>query len=200
MIYGFWNIRSDRHKFLSFWVIFCPFSPLTTQKIKILKLKKTTGDIIILYICTINDNHMMYGFWYKKCDRQFFVILDCFLPFYPSYGPRKLNFKKNGKNTWRYYHFTNVHYKWQSYDVWFLRYGAQWPEFFVILDCFFLPFTSPNNPKNQIFKKWKKHQEILSFYTDVPQIKIIWCMVPKIWSGTGRIFCHFGLFFALLPH
>ena len=24
-------------------------------------------------------------------------------------------------------------------------------------------------------------------------------MVPEIWSGMGRTFCHFGLFFALLP-
>ena len=61
MIHGSKNIRSDTQKFLSFCVIFCPFSPLTPWKIKILKLKKKTpGDIIILQICTINDNHMMY--------------------------------------------------------------------------------------------------------------------------------------------
>ena len=29
--------KRDRQNFLSFWVIFCPFTPLTTQKIKILK-------------------------------------------------------------------------------------------------------------------------------------------------------------------
>ena len=28
---------------------------------------------------------------------------------------------------------------------------------------------------------------------------IIWCMVPEILSTTDKIFCHFGLFFALLP-
>ena len=28
---------------------------------------------------------------------------------------------------------------------------------------------------------------------------IIWCMVPEIWRATHKIFCHFGLFFALLP-
>ena len=53
MIYGSWNIRCNRHKFLSFWAIFCPFSPLTTRKIKTLILKKTPRDIIILHICTI---------------------------------------------------------------------------------------------------------------------------------------------------
>ena len=27
---------------------------------------------------------------------------------------------------------------------------------------------------------------------------IKWCMIPKIWRKTDRIFCDFGLFFALL--
>ena len=47
-------------KLLTFWAIFCPFSPLTTWKN--FTLKKTPADIIILCICTVNDNHMMYGF------------------------------------------------------------------------------------------------------------------------------------------
>ena len=69
-----------------FWVIFWPFSTLTNQKTKNLKLKKKTpGDIIPLHICTINDNYMMYGSWDMKCNRQnFFVILDYFCPFTPS--------------------------------------------------------------------------------------------------------------------
>ena len=40
MIYGSSNIRCNRQKFLSLWAIFCPFSPMTTWKIKLLKLKK----------------------------------------------------------------------------------------------------------------------------------------------------------------
>ena len=28
---------------------------------------------------------------------------------------------------------------------------------------------------------------------------MIWCKIPEIWSTTGRIFCHFEPFFALLP-
>ena len=35
--------------------------------------------------------------------------------------------------------FTVAYPKWQSYDVWLLRYGVQQTEFFVILD-YFLPF------------------------------------------------------------
>ena len=34
------------------------------------KMKKITGDIIILHMCTINENHMMYGSWDMECDRQ----------------------------------------------------------------------------------------------------------------------------------
>ena len=36
----------------------------------------------------------------------------------------KLKFWKNKTNDWRCYPFTNVYHKWQSYDVWFLRYRA----------------------------------------------------------------------------
>ena len=73
MMYGSWDTEWDRQNFLSFWAIFCPFSPLTTRKIKILKLKKTPGDIIILHICTINDNHMLYSSWDMEHDRHNFL-------------------------------------------------------------------------------------------------------------------------------
>ena len=48
-----------------------------------------------------------------------------------------------------------MYHKWQSYDVWFLRYGVWQTEFFVILDHF-LPFYPPKNPKNQNFEKMKQ--------------------------------------------
>ena len=48
-----------------------------------------------------------------------------------------------------------MYHKWQSYDVWFLRYQAQKMEFFVILDHF-LPFYLPNNTKNLNFQTKKK--------------------------------------------
>ena len=110
-----------RQTFSKCCAIFCTFSPLTTWKIKILKLKKIPGHII-LHICTINDNHdicfLRYGAW----STQFFVILDHFLHFYPlptlnpppppapPYPPKnKKKIWKNEKTSWRYYHFTNVH-------------------------------------------------------------------------------------------
>ena len=68
------EIRSESDRiFLSFWVIFCFFfhpHPFWFQKSKFWKKEKKIGDIIILHMCTINDN------------------------------------------------------KWQSYEVWFLRYGV----------------------------------------------------------------------------
>ena len=94
MKYGSWNIRWDRQKFLSFWAIFCPFSPLTTQKIKILKLKKTPGNIIILHVCTINHNYMIWFLRYGVRQTEFFVILDHFLPFHPTIDPKNQNFEK----------------------------------------------------------------------------------------------------------
>ena len=41
------------------------------------------------------------------------------------------------------------------YDVWFLRYGVQQTEFFVMLGHF-LPFYPTNNPKNQNFENVTK--------------------------------------------
>ena len=98
---------------------------------------------------------MMYDSLDMECDRQYFVILDHFLLFYTLWT-QKIKILKKRKNTWRYYHFTNVYHRWQSYDVWFLRYRVQWTEFFVILDRFFCSFTSLNNPKNQNFENMKK--------------------------------------------
>ena len=103
------------------------------------KMKKTPRDIIILHLCTTNNNHMRYGSWYMKLDRPNFL------------------------------------------------------SFWVI----FYPFTQ--NTKNQNFEKMTKTLEETSFYTCVPQMTIIWYMVPEIWSMADRIISHFGPFFAFKP-
>ena len=95
MIYGSRNIRCDRQKFLSSWAIFYSFNFLTTRKIKILKLKKTSGDIIILHICTTNENHMMYGSWDMECDRhKFLSFWTVFCPFTPLWTQKIKILKK----------------------------------------------------------------------------------------------------------
>ena len=59
------------------------------------KMKKTPKHIIILHMCTINGNHMMYAFVrYWAQQTKFFVILDYYLPFYPPNNPKNQNFEK----------------------------------------------------------------------------------------------------------
>ena len=101
-------------------------------------MEKNPGYIILLHLCTINEDHMMYGSWDVVAQRtEFFVILRHFLPFDPHLTTRKI----------------------------------------------------------KILKNENKRPVILSFHTCVPQITIIWCMVPEIWSAKDRIFSHFGLMF-----
>ena len=49
MIYGSWDMEHDGQNLLSFWTIFCTFTPLTTRKIKILKKWKKHLEILSLY-------------------------------------------------------------------------------------------------------------------------------------------------------
>ena len=93
-----------------------------------------------------------------------------------------------------------MYHKWQSYDIWFLSYGAWQTNFFVILDHF-LPFYPPPPPlktrKINILKKWKKCLQRSWFYTNVPKIMIICYTVPEIRCMMDVILIfYFGLFFA----
>ena len=119
MMHASWDMKYDRHNFLSLWAIFCPFTPLLTPKIKIWnKCKNKPGDIILLDMCTINEDHMMYSSWDLRHNKlSFFLILGHFLPFDPPNNLKNHSFEKNKKDTWRYYHFTSAYHKWSSYDV-----------------------------------------------------------------------------------
>ena len=56
--------------------------------------KKTPGHIIILHMCIINQDYMMYGSWDMKFNRHnFLVILGNILPFY-SLIPWKMKTSK----------------------------------------------------------------------------------------------------------
>ena len=76
----------DRCNYISFWAIFCPFTPLRAWKTKILKkMKRKPGDVIILHMCTKNYGQMMYGSWdmvhdWCNCYFSFWAI---FCPFTP---------------------------------------------------------------------------------------------------------------------
>ena len=190
-------MECNRQNFLSFWTIFCPFPPYGPRKSKFWKNTKKTLKILSFYTCTINDSHMMYGSWHMECNGQNFLwFWTVFCPFTPL-TTQKINIMKNWKktNTWRYYQFTHVYHKWQSYDAWFLRYQAQQTDFFVILDQFF-PFYPPNNTKNQNFEKMKKMPGDISILhtctiNDNHMMYGSWDMEHD------RIFCHIVPFFAL---
>ena len=85
------------------------------------------------------------------------VTLGHFLLFYPLKAP-KIKILKTEKICWRYHHLTHVYQKSQSYDVWFLKYGVQQTEYFVIMDHF-CPFYTPMDPENQNFENMKKTLE-----------------------------------------
>ena len=56
-------------------------------------MKKTPRDIMILHMCTINGNYMMYGSWDMENDGQTFVIFDHVLHFYPPNNTKNQNFE-----------------------------------------------------------------------------------------------------------
>ena len=85
-----------------------------------------------------------------------------------------------------------MHHKWQSYDVWFLRYGTQWTELFVIWDHF-LPLYPSNNPKKQHF-----NHHIIILQPVLPKIMIICNTVPEIWCMTILVFI-LGYFLPFYP-
>ena len=122
-------------------------------------MKKMPGDIIILLFSTKNDKHMMYGSWDMECDRKkIFFILIIFCPFTTLTLKIKIFKKWKKKNTRIYHHFIQVYHKWQSYNIWFLRYEVWQTEFFVILGHA-LPFYPITTQNINILKKRKNKKK-----------------------------------------
>ena len=126
---------SDRQDFRSFSVIFCTFTPLWFQKLKLWKTEKKCLQILSF---THGVQYMkIYGSWNIRRNRQIFLLL--------------------------------------------------WAIFVL---------STPWQPwKSKFWKIKKKYLEIYYMCT-VNENRMM--LVPKIWSATDRIFCHFGPFFALL--
>ena len=93
MVTEVWS-RTDRI-FSHFGPFFPFYSPNNPKNQNGGKIKKTHEDIIILHMCSINDNHMIYWFLkYRAQQMEFFVILGRFLPFYPINNLKNQNFEK----------------------------------------------------------------------------------------------------------
>ena len=144
------------------------------------KNRKNTclGDIIILHMCTIYENHMMYGSWYMEHNRHNFLSFWTILSPFTPLTTRKTKIWKKGKKPWRYYHFTHAFDKWQT---------------FLLFWKLFCPFTP--------LKKWKKQNKTCRNY-HFANVYLYHTWKPYdgwFLSIMDRILCHFRPFFALLP-
>ena len=112
---------------------------LITTSVNIYQTKKmpmvmktcfSEGNIIILHMSTMNENHMMYDSWDMERDRQICLLLYHLLPFYAPLLPhhhltQKIKILKKSKKHQEIHHFTHEYHKWQSHDIWPLRYEVQ---------------------------------------------------------------------------
>ena len=87
LMYGSWDMVRDGCTYFSFWAIFCPYTPITAQKMKILKKWKKTLEMSSFYI------HVP-----KTCDRCnfYFPFEAIFCPFIPLTA-QKIKILKNWK-------------------------------------------------------------------------------------------------------
>ena len=118
-MYGSWDIEHNRHNILSSWTIFCPFTPLKTQKIKILKKWKKclkisfyTSVSKIMIIC-----YTVPEIWHvTRCNFYFsFWAIFCL---YPPNSLKNQNFKIN-------LHMCNNNYDQMMYDSWDMVHDGQ---------------------------------------------------------------------------
>ena len=131
----------------SFWAIFCPFTPLTAQKMKISKKWRKCQEISSFY--TLVPKVMIIGYTVPEiwCMAHviLFLILSYFLPFYPSNSPKNENFKRMKKtpgdiilHTWTKSYDYRLYCSWDMVHDTCNFYFWSWANF-----C---PFTTPSSP------------------------------------------------------
>ena len=149
--------RLHRQNFLLFQGIFCFFLPhFWPQKLKFgKKSKKIPGHIILLHMCTINQDHMMNGSWDMKFNRQnFFVILDSILPFYPPSTLKNENIKNDkSAGDMIILHKCTKNHDHMLYCSWYMLY-ERCNCYFSFWAIFYL-FTPLTAQKMKISKQWK---------------------------------------------
>ena len=155
MLTQIWNACTDTF-FCHFRPFFAFFAPLLTPKINIWKkCKKTPGHIILLHMCTINQDHMMNGSWDMKFNRQnFFVILDSILPFYPPSTLKNENIKNDkSPGDMIILHKCTKNHDHMLYCSWYMLY-ERCNCYFSFWAIFYL-FTPLTAQKMKISKQWK---------------------------------------------
>ena len=84
---------TDFFFFLHHFLLFYP--PKNAKNWNFEKNEKIPGDIIILDMCAINKNHMIYSSGDNECNEQnFFSFWTFFLSFHARKNPKNQNFQK----------------------------------------------------------------------------------------------------------
>ena len=99
------EIRSETEFFVILgYFLPCYPPPNNPENQNLEKMKKSSGNVIILNLCNKKHNQMMYAYSDMECHRH-----NChFRPLFallPNYWPWKLKIGKNVKKTWTYYPF-----------------------------------------------------------------------------------------------
>ena len=145
------EIKGTMDKIFCHFGPFLPFEPPNNPKNQNFEnIKQTSGDIIILHLCTTNDNHMLYGSWDIEQDRQNFLSFwTIFCPF-TLLTTWKIKTLKNEQNIWRYHNFYTSVPKIICYIV---------PEVWHVMDVIvifhfgiFFAFYPTNSQKKSKFK------------------------------------------------
>ena len=81
------DMECGKHNFLSFPTDFCHFTlpAIDPENQNFENMKIIPADIIILHMCSLNGNHMMYGSWDIKCGRH--NVLSFWTDFCPFIPP-----------------------------------------------------------------------------------------------------------------
>ena len=173
MIHASWDINWNRQIFFVILDHFLPFyHPNCPKNENIRKMKKTSGDIIILHNCTKNYDYRLYCSWDMVRDGcNYFSFWTIFCTFTPL-TTQKTKISKKLKNHLEMSSFYTSVPKiliicCTVLEIWHMTYV-------VFHFGHFLPYYLPNSPKNEHLKKMKKNPlEISWFYTIVPKTIII---------------------------
>ena len=153
-----------RQFFLVIFGHFLPlFSPLPNnpENQNFEKMKKASGDVIILNLCNKKHNHMMYAYSDMECDIHNFLSFQAdFCSFAPLLATKIKALKKCKKisDDIILLHMCTINPDHMMYGSWDMKCNRQ--NFFAILGNF-LPFYTPNSPKNENFKTKKRPGDII---------------------------------------
>ena len=96
---------------------FCPFTPLTMQKIKILKKWKMPGDIMrYCHFTQVYHEWKSYDVWFLSSRQNVFLFWIIFYPFNPL-TTQKIKILKNCKKHLECHHDAHVYHKSKSWCI-----------------------------------------------------------------------------------